>query len=215
MGITKHFTTMQSYLPKYPLVMCVSERKNGQPETALATVHLTGSKISFTIESFQEKLFSREIEQRNYFLRQRICGCTSESTLQRTPLMCNFPCVDVQGGCEPVLSLSVITHSSPDSHGNPKYFGWALLNKNGKKWRGRQKKSQKSHSFHSREWKSGCNGVEEVWNDRETERWMNDRRIWYMRGLDRGRTRWSHGVLLNLKLVIVGGMEQGREKSIG
>lgn len=142
MGITKHFTTMQSYLPKYPLVSeCVSERKNGKPETALATVHLTGSKMFYN----WKLLFSREIEQRNYFLRKRTCACTSESALQRTPLMCNFPCVDVQSGCEPVLSLSVITHSSPDSHGNPKYFGRALLHKKGKKWRGRQKKkSEKS-----------------------------------------------------------------------
>lgn len=53
-------------------------------------------------------------------------------------------CVDVQSGCEPVLSLSLIAHSSPDSHGNPKYFGRALLHKKGKKMTKKSKKSEKS-----------------------------------------------------------------------
>jgi len=47
-----------------------------------------------------------------------------------------------------VLSLSVITHSSPDSHGNPKYFGRADLHKKGKKMmRNTKKKVRKVIPF--------------------------------------------------------------------
>lgn len=56
---------MQSYLPKYPLVSeCVSERKNGQPETALATVHdrfknVLQLKVTFFKRNRAKKLFPK------------------------------------------------------------------------------------------------------------------------------------------------------------
>ncbi len=72
MGITKHFTTMQSYLPKYPLVswVCVSEKEWSARNS---TCYCTFDRFKNMFYNWK-LLFSREIEQRNYFLRQRTCS---------------------------------------------------------------------------------------------------------------------------------------------
>ncbi len=213
MGITKHFTTMQSYLPKYPLVsecVWVRERMVSQKQHLLLYIwQVQKYVLQFESYFFQEnrakKLFPKAA---HLCMHVRVHFTKNATDVQFS--VCGRP-------RWMWTSAIIVCHYSfsPDSHGNPKYFGWALLHKREKKWRGRQKKSEKSFPFivgsESQvvmEWKKS--GMIE-----RTERWMHDRRIWYMRGLDRGRTRWSHGVLLNLKLVIVGGKEQGREKSIG
>ncbi len=213
MGITKHFTTMQSYLPKYPLVsecVWVRERMVSQKQHLLLYIwqvqkYVLQLKVTFFKRNRAKKLFPKAA---HLCMHVRVHFTKNATDVQFS--VCGRP-------RWMWTSAIIVCHYSfqPRQPRKSKVFWLSPLAQKGKKMTRKTKKSQKSHSFHSREWKSGCNGVEEVWNDRETERWMHDRRIWYMRGLDRGRTRWSHGVLLNLKLVIVGGKEQGREKSIG
>lgn len=209
MGITKHFTTMQSYLPKYPLVSeCVwaRERMVSQKQHLLLYIwqiqkYVLQLKVTFFKRNRANELFPKAAHM---CMHVRVHFTKNATDVQFS--VCGRP-------KWMWTSAIIVCHYSfqPRQPRKSKVFWPSPLAQKGKKMT-KTKKSKKvipfivgSESQVVMEWKksgmierqrNGCmTGEYDIWGG-----WTG----W-----------WSHGVLLNLKLVIVGGKEQGREKSIG